>query len=128
MECTSIGESGPHVLPGFLRGDVGYKEGMISYNTKELQTKIKMSFITRCIPQHKKLKVFPTSATSQEANLVVSYKHSLDAKGNCATGMTAGLVCSEVAWQTSLTCSITVLCSTTNVRVSKTLSQTPDVV
>lgn len=65
MECTSIGKSGPHVLPGFLRGDVGSKEGLISYNTREVQLKMKMFFITRCIPQHKKLKVFPKSATSQ---------------------------------------------------------------
>lgn len=60
MECTSIGESGLHVLPPFLRGDVGSKEGMISYNTREVQLKMKMFFITRCIPQHKNLRYFPS--------------------------------------------------------------------
>lgn len=64
MECTTIGESGPHALPCLLRGDVGSKEGMI---TKEVQLKMKMFFVTRCTPQHKKLKVFSKSATSQEA-------------------------------------------------------------
>ena len=60
----------PRVLPGFLTGDGGSKVGMnckISCTTREVQLKMEMFCITRCIPQHNKLKVFPKSAISQEA-------------------------------------------------------------
>lgn len=98
MECTSIGESAPHVLPCFLRGGVGSKEGMISYHTREM----KMFFITRYIPQYKTQGISQVCHFTRGTNLVVCCKNSLDAKGNSARGRTACLVCPEAARHPSL--------------------------